>query len=425
LFGYLSDIRSGETHFPERQKAFAKIYNKSTVSKIIEVVKFIILMSWMLISDSVLYLSKLIRRDIKKVSIMDKFFDILAFTKPKVLNAFKMSKGFTAKHKSKIIKTTAVGTFLLGAVYSNSHLREFFGLIDSNQNRSWFNNIGKKHAFIFSGASIASVIGWKWLKSDFRSGEKIAREKSNKIPENREELEVREEEKSIKMHPNFENLDKLVTIMNKIYSQHPVGLDFYGQIFDAASEAEKLANKIKKDLNSKGSFLDCYFELIEESRKTASSKVEKLENHSEKKAKDQILDGFLRHNNSLYGKYLLSPNNVEIIAELFNHSKSYLKLDIETGDLKKKYEQAGKIVVDFVVASNDEATRAINGKNYDLAIDILQNAICLFSKLSSFDDVLLIETQTEVNRIFNLALSQKSIVENKPATCQVDEKTKE
>ena len=391
MLKYLSDIRPGESHFPKLQKAFAKISNESTVSKIIEVVKFIILMPWLLISDSALYLDKLIRRDVKKISIMDKFF-----------------RGLAVEHQSKIIKTTVVGIFLLVAVYSSSRLQEFFGLIDSNQNRSWFNNIEKKHAFIFSGVSIVSVIGWKWLKSDFRPGEK-----SNKKPE------VRKKEKSISEHPEFKTLESMLKEIRDIAGKN-FTFELYDQLQEKTAGAKKIIGKIKKDQNFTPNGLERYSLEIQEIEGRFAQEKAEIEFQMFKS-----VDGKFTEMESLCSN---SPDNLDLIANLFNYTKNNLNLCISSEHYLKQLDGKHKIALEkvrsFAVVNNFKALKALNEKRYDSAIELSQKVISLFNKLSFIDNALE-EKKKSAELIFNSSLTEKIKAEKESTDSEDDEKTKD
>ncbi len=327
----LFDDRVCEGYFPKTQMAYVKISNKSTVSKMIEVVKFIILMPWLLINDSASHLSKLIRRDVKKVSIMDKFLDASYLAKLKMLNAFKISKDLAIKHQPKIIKTALVGTFLLGGVYSSPSLQELFGV---SQNRQWFNSIDKSHALIFSLVSIFSVIGWKWLSSDFRLKEnsvgrlETSAEQSNQLKES--------------------------TALNGL---------------EGSSEEAQMPDQASKKLT------EIEIQVDEGNATQERARID-----------SQMFGQVNKKFTEMYDDYLESSEDIEKLANLFNYSKNNLNLDIKSEHHRSQLENKHKMIQEEVkriaITKNFLALMAFNEGKYNLAIELSEKIISLINKLS-------------------------------------------
>ncbi len=117
------NLSLAQRHSYKINDSFSAISRANSIaSKIIALIKFIILAPVNALYDSAYLLKKLLRRDIKKVSILDKFFDVFELAR------LKISKNFDIKHQPTVVKAALASTAILGLFYLYPRALQFFGI---------------------------------------------------------------------------------------------------------------------------------------------------------------------------------------------------------------------------------------------------------------------------------------------------------
>ena len=112
MLKHLLDNSAEKKYFPNTQDAFLGVSRSDTTAKkVIEVVKLIILMPWLLIIDSISLLNK---KEVKRISFKEKLFTL--------------RDNFFEKHRPTLIKSALVGIGFFAGISSKDRILELLGI---------------------------------------------------------------------------------------------------------------------------------------------------------------------------------------------------------------------------------------------------------------------------------------------------------